>query len=439
MSDKISRSANYATQAGLFFLVLLGLALPLSIAATNILAGLVLLCLLLSGQYRNRLVSIIRTPYARMALILFAWFFVAGLLGCLLGEVSWKGMFSRLAGYKKVFFVVVMLGLLSSCYDKRAQVYCFLAVLTGALINLLMAFGTNLSGSYWLLSPRGAAGSAIFANTTATGFLICLLYWGAGVAWIYGERFKSLWAGITLASAIFLLNLNLNRTSMVVFFVMSVGLLIVSVRLYRKKKIKSWWRDWFKVALLLGISVYAGNFFNAPRDYHSAAVSGETAVQPKPFTAVKDGLYRSMDSLDKASQGEYGTSVGIRLRFYQNSLSLIADNPVFGCGTGCIEQAYEHFYSKNPKEVMTDNLHNEYINLLVQTGVIGLFIFFLWFSSLFQSKSLDLPYAGTLKVGMGVIFLIFCLFNSGLMDFHEGWLFCYLTTLCVAPYQPKEK
>jgi hypothetical protein len=177
------RVSDLATHLGFFFLVLLGVAVPVSIAATNILAGLVLLCFCLSGQYTSRLKSIMQTPYSRMALILFSWLFISGLVGCLLDGVPWSAMFARLAGYKKLFFIAVMIGLLSSRKDEKVQIFCLLAILVGALINLVVDFGMHASGSQWIFSKRGMPGSAIFANTTATGFIMCFLYWGAGVAW----------------------------------------------------------------------------------------------------------------------------------------------------------------------------------------------------------------------------------------------------------------
>lgn len=429
--------SNGMAQLGLIFLILLGIAIPISVAATNILAGLVLLCFCLSGQYKERIYSMTQTLYSRAALILFAWLLVVGLIGALFGEVPWTDMFARLAGYKKLILIGVMVGLLAVRKDEKIQIFCLQAALLGGVVNLVAAFATHALGSDWIVSRVGLPGTAIFSNSAATGFAMCCLFWGSSVAWLYGEKFKTLWFSLALFTAIFLLNLNVSRTSMVVFFALSAVLFVMAVNLYRKKQQKTLYRDWVKVAVLLMVAIFAGQFLTAPRFYNLNGVSTEAA--PQPLNSVKQEIDRSMLSINKAAQGEYGTSIGIRLRFYQNSLLLIADHPILGCGVGCVQTAYTAAYGKEPGIMLTDNLHNEYINMLVQAGILGLFIFFLWFAALYQSALISLSCASAFRLGLGIIFLIFCVFNSSLMDFHEGWLFCYLTTLCIVPMQKKGK
>ena len=89
-----------------------------------------------------------------------------------------------------------------------------------------------------------------------------------------------------------------------------------------------------------------------------------------------------------------GSSTASRFQIWQTSLLMIDRQPILGVGLGNFEQAYvktvpELFFP--PLEWLVNKAHNLYLNLWLETGLLGLFSF-LWLAwEFFQTKNRDLP------------------------------------------------
>lgn len=73
------------------------------------------------------------------------------------------------------------------------------------------------------------------------------------------------------------------------------------------------------------------------------------------------------------------TSVGLRITFLKNTLSMIQDNPILGVGTGGFKKAYQKKVQNQfgPSGVITGDPHNQYLKILIEQGTVGLCAF-LW-------------------------------------------------------------
>jgi O-antigen ligase len=118
-----------------------------------------------------------------------------------------------------------------------------------------------------------------------------------------------------------------------------------------------------------------------------------------------------------ARQGKYDTSLGYRFALWDVGLHGIAEKPLFGQGTGAAEGYFEKtvktykngIYKDLPKYMETSHYHNDWIEIGMHIGALGLvaFAFFLW--SWFQTlKTHRLP-------ALGVALVCF-IFISGLTD-----------------------
>jgi len=82
-------------------------------------------------------------------------------------------------------------------------------------------------------------------------------------------------------------------------------------------------------------------------------------------------------------------SISVRLNAYQNSLDLYKENPIFGVGLGGFQSHFRPYMqsvlAKN--KIFSDfiYLHNEPLQLLVELGIIGFIIVFVFFILLFRS------------------------------------------------------
>jgi O-antigen ligase len=119
------------------------------------------------------------------------------------------------------------------------------------------------------------------------------------------------------------------------------------------------------------------------------------------------------------------TSVGRRLEFYRNSLAIIRDHPWIGVGTGGFPYAYEKQIAGTDM-APTRNLHNEYLNIMVQLGIIGFAVLLALFWVPWQAAPL-LPTWQETQLVRGLVLTIAagCIFNSLLIDHTERLLFSW--------------
>ncbi|MGK0496737.1 O-antigen ligase family protein [Neptuniibacter pectenicola] len=129
----------------------------------------------------------------------------------------------------------------------------------------------------------------------------------------------------------------------------------------------------------------------------------------------------------------------IRLEFYIVSLHAFLDSWLLGHGLGSFPEAYavqhsaiETFWHK------TVNSHNEFLQISVQTGIIGLILFISFLSTLLLNRKHLAPLQRQCQTALFVTFVISCMFNSSFMDHGDGTLFMILTALVVGtPWQVK--
>jgi O-antigen ligase len=121
--------------------------------------------------------------------------------------------------------------------------------------------------------------------------------------------------------------------------------------------------------------------------------------------------------IELARLGKYDTSLGYRLAVWDVGLHGIADKPLFGHGTGAPESYFEKtvktykngVYKDLPQYLETSHYHNDWIEMGMHLGTLGIlsFAFLLW--SWFQTlKSHGMPVLGAA--------LVCFIFISGLAD-----------------------
>lgn len=132
---------------------------------------------------------------------------------------------------------------------------------------------------------------------------------------------------------------------------------------------------------------------------------------------LQERLVQVQSDMELSQQGKYDTSLGYRLAVWDVGLHGIAEKPLFGHGTGVPESYFEKtvatykggLYKDLPQYLETSNYHNDWIEIGMHVGALGLlaFAFLLW--SWYQ----------TLKVYQAPILgaaLVCFIFVSGLTD-----------------------
>ncbi len=118
--------------------------------------------------------------------------------------------------------------------------------------------------------------------------------------------------------------------------------------------------------------------------------------------------------------GNYNTSIGIRLSLWQQGLDIPADNALIGLGK---IQSQKSIQSINgPGAQIHAHFHNQYIENYALYGVIGLFIFLIWFVSFFIYQDQENKYKFHFPALMSALFFMFT--SAGFTDvpFHHTHL-----------------
>lgn len=150
-------------------------------------------------------------------------------------------------------------------------------------------------------------------------------------------------------------------------------------------------------------------------------ITASLAIAVVIFASGSDGLKERFAlvgaEVNLSQQGKYDTSLGYRLAIWDVGLHGILEHPFFGHGTGAPESYFAKtvatykggIYKDLPKYLATSHYHNDWIEIGMHAGVLGIlaFAFLLW--SWYQTlKSYHLPILGAA--------LVCFIFMSGLTD-----------------------
>lgn len=245
---------------------------------------------------------------------------------CLLGAAfAWTQMGGRAHRWKWVLGVLLMAAALDSLYALIQEVNGSSRVLWAARPE---QYGLRASGTY--LCPNHFADfiallfplALVLVFLPEAGFplrLMAIYFLAVSTPVLYWTQSRSGWLGLVGGLGV-------------------VGLLLA----WRKS------RAWLLMALV-ALPLLAAAF-------------GWTAWKTLP--AVRERFGQVLADPDKAS--------GIRLQMWRDAPAMFRDRPVFGFGGGSYVWAYPP-YQRHVKQHLTwDFVHNEYIQLLLEYGMVGL-------------------------------------------------------------------
>jgi len=119
---------------------------------------------------------------------------------------------------------------------------------------------------------------------------------------------------------------------------------------------------------------------------------------------------------------DYQSSAGYRLEFYRGAIEIGADNPVGGVGVGDVVAELQNRADSGQIRVITDNVHSEFMNMLMAGGVPALLLFLAFVLLIawvgFQYRKSDRA-VGDALIGFSVIIFVSTLFNSAIKDYGE--------------------
>jgi len=343
------------TQQVLF--ILLGITIPTSIAITNLVLGLLALCWIIEGDFKNKFKTIKASKWMLSIFALIALYGLGMLWGNTHLNAEWQ--FQRLA-LLLVFPILTTIAISQLTIKRSVMAFlgtAFISALASILINnnIIQPLGEYLS--FIQVSWRNAAFIAYnYHNVILALSVILSLY-------ILIEKKTKYNYLLMIFIVVYALSIftERGRAGQVIFNLSALFYIIY----YNRKN--------FLRLLAFIILLFSFQFI----------VYKTTKVYKNRFDAVSNII------ANKGDRGE-GKTEDIRYVFFKESLTRILEKPLIGYGTGSFgtifgnEVKSGHYFDKHTTP------HNQYLYVWFELGILGLilllFIFYHQIKELFRKK-----------------------------------------------------
>jgi O-antigen ligase len=372
----------------------LGLTIPISVAADNFLLAVILAMWLASACYRDKL-AIFRSNHVAMATTAM---FVLILIGSLYGLGQPMDKLGALGKYVDLAFVPLFMFFFSRHGARLLGLQAFGVAMTLTLVlSFLIWLGPT---SVAVLFNHPPDNPTVFKLHITHGIFMAF----AAFLFVVGSQYVgSVGAriGLLLAAALAAFNVLFmvqGRTGYLALGILATLLLVTQFR----------WRG-------LALAIVAASLVSAG-GYELSA----------PFRTRVDLIVSEMAGWE-SKQGN-STSVGLRMDYYTNAISIIRDHPLVGVGIGGFESAYAEKIT-GTSMAPSNNPHNQYLLITAQLGIFGLVLLLAMFVvQWWRGTLLPQPW-NILAKGLVLTFVAGNLFNSLLIDHAERLLFAWLVGL----------
>lgn len=402
MKSTLSPLQEKADHLSKICVVMLGFMVPTSTLLTQVVLFCLLVCWCLSGNLGAKIKMMLTHPVSLFILALLAVFF----LGCFYGEATNKESQSALGKMAKLFYLPFLLPLMT---EEKWRRRVFLAFFAAMLFTLVLA-GAKMVFHLPIFLKYTAA--SIFKNHIDTNLMMAFAAFFVGHYAICDSEWKNRILGILLFAAMsfYILWMSEGRSGYVIFA--SLWLLFCWQRFSLKVFVIG-----VLVLALLGTSVMLGS------------------------SRFNQRLHSALLDLEQYQQGDTNTSFGARLEYLRESWALTTESRerlLFGFGTGTFKKVYQDHAEKYHLN-STTNPHNEYMNVLVQWGMVGLFLLLSLFFGMFF-LSMELPLLERyLMQGLVVAIAVGSTANSWLMDFTPGYFFVVMAACGFGAWSTRKK
>jgi O-antigen ligase len=137
-----------------------------------------------------------------------------------------------------------------------------------------------------------------------------------------------------------------------------------------------------------------------------------------------------------SGEAESYTSMGIRWVFWENTLKMIAINPILGSGSGGFAEGYARIVAddKGWRAEVTDDPHQQYLLIAGEQGLVGLALFLAILATLLRSRGDDTHRVGA--IGLLTVTALSGMFNGHFGSFVEGRLFWIMMGVLLCSTEP---
>ena len=314
---------------------------------------------------------------------------------------------SLIALFEYRLFVMIPIFAFTLRRMPKTQEYVVFAVTTGSAIALIASYG--LASSWW----KFAGAHLSLANHIYHGFIMSIFLI---ISMVLAREAKGLglffWILVSSAIVFNVLNIEVGRSGFlqVISVLVCFGLSIAGRRNFLSV-----------VALILTIGTI-------------------TYVALPSFNAV---IVRTVvDLLAAISDSQIETSTGHRFEYYRMAVQMIMERPLLGWGVGDVASELRARFDSGQMLLLTDNVHSEFLNMLLIGGLpAGLLFAFFIFSIFVRGLALLScnKLWGSVFLCISTLIFVSAIFNSIIKDYGEKHvLLIVLSWLAAKQLNPEE-
>jgi O-antigen ligase len=381
-----------ALRSARWLVITMLVALMFSPPVTNLAQFALVVLVFASSELRGRIWQACRQPMVIGALA----FFLVVSLG-MLYTIDTKGEAASIwNGWRKILMLPLVVALF---YDVRWKLRLVHVTVGVAAVCAVVSYIIALVDIVLVYAP-----GIIIRNHATQGMIFSVAAFAAAVLAIYTtagnprQRFLLIAAAILLVSNVALI--TPGRSGYLVLLICS-GVLACGWLLGGNRV------TWKSVLLVMGAM---------------GAVLVILATAPTSRQRINQAVNEMQNY--QQQEGEV-TSMGARMYFWQNTITLIQKRPLLGYGTGAFEDAYRPLVEGKPglAGVVTSDPHNQFLKIATEHGLLGLAVFLAFLvAALMQRPSMQFRILGW---GVLAAWCATSLANSHFSTFSEG-LFIYL-------------
>ena len=413
--------------------------ISVSIYITDLIILLFIISWIVSGNYKEKIKAIIKSPFIYPSIIFFCYF---------MSSYLWadNSLFNDTT--QKQALLLLSPILLTSNFNSKYITKAKYAFLGGLLINIFLSIVT-------LFMPQNSffKDGHYENNFFAHGFIdhfdysIFLCF---GIFILTSLLNKKNWltiSGIIIIFLCVLLN-SYGRVGIISFFIFFPIILLLYTKFKFKKTIISF------ICLFICFSYYFFQPFQVRVNETINSLNLISEGMSLEEKILKDAEFMSLqsDSLSveyfihqikkdpdwlkkiNIKHSEYTTSLGQRYLYVKNSIDLIPENLFFGTGVGGFHRLYKYNFN-NIKHVK--HPHNNFIFITIELGLIGLLIMLNIFyrKILFFVKS---PKNCFLELIFPLFFLFIMLFDNYFLNHNTLAFYCLFATIIYWDHHSKK-
>jgi O-antigen ligase len=346
-----------------------------------------------------------------------AAFFMLIIVGLFYSIAEYQDMLESLSNYKKFLFVILLLPYFVNKKNNEVLINTFLVSMGFVLIlvylinlNIIDPINIKLSGGVYInISEYGGFKTHIITNIlfAFSGFLTMHKFFHLN---------RVVYLIIGLLTFYYSIFINDGTTGQI----LSISLL--SLLIIQRFKRKSYF-----ILPFVALSIFTYGSINTNTSAHST------------IKKVQTGINNYSNNIAKGS-------VDVRMSMIGNGITVAKENPWLGTGTGSINQAHFLYFNELSEEFKSHilinnagNPHSEYLSILIQLGIFGLFLYLLLiYKLLFETKQLPNSFYRHSAQGLLILVVVASIGTPIITNSGEGHFVMLFIAILFAPLSNRD-